>query len=563
MAASEQAGAPLAIGGSRWRARNFDWVATAIAVVLSVPIVSVVLTAIGGDSAAITHLAGTLLPEYVANTLMLGALVVAGVLAIGVPSAWLVAACEFPGRRAVEAALILPMAAPAYVLAYAYADFLSAFGPVQTSLRAMSGWEVGEYWFPEIRSLPGAAAVLTLVLYPYVYVLARAHFLTRSAAALEAARSLGRRPRESLVSVTLPLARPALVAGAALVLMETFADYGTVAYFGVPVFSTGIARAWISLTDLAGAAQLATILLVFVALVLALEWRARGQQRFHETGRRDRRPERIVLGGGRGVAALLACALPPLFGFLIPVAVLASLMLGTGLPEREFWAHLFNSVTLAVLAGIVAALFAVILALARKQRPQSAAGRAASLAGLGYAVPGVVIAIGVLTPFALFDNTLNGILQATIGVPAGLILTGSIAGLIFAYVVRYLAVALQSVTAGLERITPSIEAAARLLGQGPWDAMRRVYLPMIAPSALSAMLLVFVDVMKELPATLMLRPFNFDTLAVAAHNYAADERLGFAAAPSLVIVVAGVVPCVLLLQTISRMAENAAAHSPD
>ncbi len=560
MATSDNPDAPLPLGRARWAGGNFDWVATGIAVVLAVPIVSVVLTAMGGDSAAITHLAGTLLPEYVANTLVLGALVVIGVLAIGLPSAWLVAACEFPGRRIAEAALILPMAAPAYVLAYAYADFLSAFGPLQASLRALSGWEVGEYWFPEIRSLPGAALVLTLVLYPYVYILARAHFLTRSAAALEAARSLGRSPREILVSVTLPLARPALVAGASLVLMETFADYGTVAYFGVPVFTTGITRAWISLSNLSGAAQLATLLLVFVALVLALERRARGQQRFHETGRRDRRPLRTILRGWPARAALFACTLPPLFGFLIPVAILISLMLGTGLPERVFWAHLFNSLTLAVLAGVVAAVVAVILALARKQRPASIAGRAASLAGLGYAVPGVVIAIGVLTPFALFDNALNGMLQATIGVPAGLILTGSIAGLIFAYVVRYLAVALQSITAGLERITPSIEAAARLLGKGPWDAARRVYLPMIAPSALSAMLLVFVDVMKELPATLMLRPFNFDTLAVAAHNYAADERLGFAAAPSLVIVAAGVVPCVLLLQTISRMAENAAAE---
>ncbi len=538
----------------RWT--GFDVAASAIALVVVIPILSVVGIAFTGDGTAIAHLASTFLPEYVANTLALGLLVVAGVLLIGVPAAWLVAACEFPGRRALEFALVLPMAAPAYVLAYAYADFLAAFGPVQSLFRAWTGFEVGAYWFPEIRSLPGAALMLTLVLYPYVYILARAHFLNQSAAALDAARSLGRSAWGSFVAVTLPLARPAIVAGAALALMETFADYGTVSYFGVQVFTTGIYRAWISLSDLAGAAQLATALLVFVALVLMLERNARGARAFHETGRRDRRPERIVLHGARSVAAMVACTLPPIFGFVIPVAVLISLLLGAGPPAREFSLHLLHSLVLAFLAGAVATCVAFVLGLARKQGPASIASRASFIAGLGYAVPGVVVAIGVLMPFAWFDNTLDSALRASFGVSSGLVLTGSIAGLVFAYTVRYLAVALQSVSAGLERITPSIEAAAKLLGRGPWDAVRRVYLPLIAPSALTAALLVFVDVMKELPATLMLRPFNFDTLAVAAHNYAADERLGHAAAPSLVIVAAGIVPCILLLRTISRMSEK-------
>jgi iron(III) transport system permease protein len=461
----------------------------------------------------------------------------------------------------LEAALVLPLAAPAYVLSYAYADFLSAFGPVQSALRAVLGVEVGEYWFPDIRSLPGVALMLTLVLYPYVYLLVRARFLSESGAAWDAARSLGRGPWSAFLSVSLPLARPAIAAGAALALMESFADYGTVSYYGVPVFTTGIYRAWFSFGDPAAAAKLAALLILFVALALSSERWARGGARFHETGRRDFRPKRMHLHGGKSLIAALLCALPPIFGFALPCAVLALLMLRTGLPGREFSEHLVNSFTLAALAAIAATAIAFIFAFARKTRPKTIAGRAAGIAGLGYAIPGAVIAIGVLAPFAFFDNTLNAIFQSLFGVSAGLILTGSILGLIFAYVVRYLAVALQSVASGMERITPSIAGAARLLGRGSGDVLWRVYLPLLSPSALTAVLLVFVDVMKELPATLMLRPFNFDTLAVAAHNYAADERLGFAAAPSLALVAAGIIPCIVLIRSISNAAQQKSASS--
>jgi iron(III) transport system permease protein len=551
-----------------WRAPRLnalDIVAAALAIVVVIPVASVGMSLFSGFSPVFVHIAQTVLSEYALNTLMLGALVIAGVLVVGVPAAWLTAACEFPGRRVLEAALILPLAAPAYVLAYAYADFLSAFGPVQTWLRDLTGWETGDYWFPDVRSLPGAALMLVLVLYPYVYLLARARFLSESATALEAARLLGRGAWSSFFAVSLPLARPALVAGAALAAMETFADYGTVSYFGVPAFTTGIYSAWYSFSDPKAAAQLATLLIGFVALALLFERFARGGARYHETGRRDRRPARYRLTGARALAAIIACAVPPLLGFVVPALVLIALLVDSGGPTRDFARHLTNSLTLAGGAAIIVTAGALVLAFARKERPKALAGRAASLASLGYAVPGAVIAVGVLGAFVAIDNAIDFLFTKVTSAPLGLVLTGGVAGLFFAYLVLYLAVALQSIAAGLERVTPSIGSAARLLSRGSWDVLLRVHLPLIAPSVLTGALLVFVDTMKELPATLMLRPFNFDTLAIAANNYASDERLSWAAAPSLAIVAAGILPCILLIRgiTASQHGQESTPPLPD
>jgi iron(III) transport system permease protein len=531
-----------------------DGAALLLSLSLAVPIASVCFSLLSGQSAVFVHLAQTVLGEYAANTLMLTGLVVLGVLAVGVPAAWLTACCEFPARRFLESALILPLAAPAYVLAYAYADFLSAYGPVQRWLQNLTGWETGDYWFPDVRSLPGAALMLILTLYPYVYLLARARFLNESASAREAARLLGRGAWSSFFAVSLPLARPALVAGATLAAMNSFADYGTVSYFGVPVFTTGIYSAWFSFSDQVAARELAAVLIGFVALVLIAERVLRGRAAFHETGRRDRRPARYVLSPLQSAGAMVGCAVPPLLGFVVPALVLGELLLESGGPTRDFSRHLFNTLTLAAAAGGIVTLGAILLAFARKERPQGIAGRAAAFAGLGYAVPGSVIAVGVLVPFAAFDNAVANVFQRMFGVSPGLILTGGIVALLFAYTALYLAVALQSVSAGLTRVTPSISAAAKLLAEGPWDVLRRVYLPLIAPSVLTGALLVFVDVMKELPATLMLRPFNFDTLAIAANNYASDERLSWAAAPSLAIVAAGIIPCILLIRSIAASA---------
>ena len=547
---------------TRRPATALDAAALVLGLLLAIPIASVCVSVFAGPSPTFIHLAETVLSEYVLNTLAIVVLVITGVLVIGVPAAWLTSCCEFPGRRLLEAALILPLAAPAYVLAYAYAGFLSAYGPVQTALQSLTGWETGDYWFPDVRSLPGAAVMLTLVLYPYVYLLARARFLSESATAREAARLLGRGPWASFLEVSLPLARPAIVAGATLAAMEAFADYGTVAYFGVPAFTTGIYNAWFSFQDPRAAAQLASILIGFVALALLLERFARGKAQFHETGRRDMRPPRFHLRGVKSLGAIVACAVPPLFGFVVPALVLIELLVESGGPTRDFDRHLINSLTLAGVAALVVTAGALLLAYARKERPKALAGKAALFASLGYAVPGSVVAVGVLTPFAVFDNTLSALSERLFGIPTGLVLTGGMAALIFAYLVLYLAVALQSVGSGLERVTPSISAAARLLARGPFDALKRVHLPLITPSVLTAALLVFVDVMKELPATLMLRPFNFDTLAIAANNYASDERLSWAAAPSLAIVAAGIIPCILLIRGIASSTHGANTSTP-
>ena len=540
------------------RLTALDVTALLLALLLAIPLISVCLSLFAGPSATFAHLAATVLPDYIINTLALGVLVAVGVLIVGVPAAWLVAMCDFPGKRLLEAALVLPLAAPAYVLAYAYTDLLDSYGPVQSALRTAFGWQVGDYWFPDMRSLPGAALMLILVLYPYVYLLARARFLAESATALEAARLLGRGPWHSFFAVSLPLARPALAAGATLALMEAFADYGTVSYFGVPVFTTGIYRAWFSFGDPTAAAQLAAFLIGFVALALCLERFARGEARYHETGRRDRRPAAIRLSAPKALTAIVLCTLPPFFGFAVPASSLVNLLIQAGGPARDFWHHLMNSLTLAVLAGVIATIVAIVFAFARHERPRGPVARAVDFVSLGYAAPGAVIAVGVLIPFAAFDNALDAAVRSSLGISTGLLLTGGIAALLFAYLVRFLAVALQSVNAGLERITPSVGGAARMLARGNWDALWRVHAPLIAPSAFTAALIVFVDVMKELPATLMLRPFNFDTLAVAANNYAADERLGFAAAPSLAIVAAGIIPCILLIRGIA-----AATHGRD
>ncbi|MGQ0741258.1 MAG: ABC transporter permease [Alphaproteobacteria bacterium] len=543
-------------GQARSRPNTLGILALVLALLLAIPLVVVCASVLQGPSSTFAHIAATLMPVYMLNTVALGLIVVLGVLILGVPPAWLVSTCIFPGRRFLEAALVLPLAAPAYVLAYAYTDLLDSYGPVQSALRSAFGWETGEYWFPEIRSLPGAALMLILVLYPYVFLLARARFLTESATMLDAARLLGRGRWHAFFSVSLKLARPAIVAGAALAMMEAFADYGTVAYFGVPVFSTGIYRAWFSFADPVSAAQLAAFLIGLVAIALCAERLFRGDARYHETGRGDRRPSPVKLNPAQSYGAIALCGLPPLFGFFIPALSLLLLVIDAGASAREFWRDLGNTLFVAGVAAAMVTLIAAILAFVRHNYANKITARAADLVGLGYAAPGAVIAVGILIPLSFADNAVDALFRAQFGVSTGLLLTGSIFALIFAYAVRFSAVALHGTSAGLERITPSIGGAARMLSRSSWDALIRVYTPMLAPSALTAALIVFVDVMKELPATLILRPFNFDTLAVAAYNYAADERLGFAALPSLAIVAAGIVPCLLLIRGITAAARG-------
>ena len=506
----------------------------------------------------LVHLASTVIPAAAAETAALVLLVAAGVIVLGSTSAWLVAAHEFPGRRLFEWALLVPLAMPAYIVAYAYTDFLQYSGSLQSALRVAFGWQRGDYWFPEIRSIPGAAFVFTVTLYPYVYLLARTAFLARTEAMADAARSLGYSRLRGWLHVNLPMARPAVAAGAALALMETVADYGAAAYFGLQTFTTAIYRAWFSLGDRMAASQLASVLLAVVLVLMAFELRARGRARYVAAPNSARPAQRLQLRGGRGLAAALACCLPLAVGFVIPTAILVALAL-PALPGVDVGRYLLwvgHSVVLGAAAALVAVAIAIALAYAVRLTPGGAAARvvaiAARLMNLGYAVPGIVIAVGLLLPLAAFDNALDAWMKARFGFGTGLLLTGSVAALLYAYVVRYFAVAFQPVEAGLARITAAMDASARSLGASPREVFARVHLPLLAPSLFAAALLVFVDVMKELPATLVLRPFNFDTLAVIAYQFAADERLGEAAIPSLTIVAVGVLPVILLSRAIGR-----------
>ena len=527
----------------------------ALAVLVALPVlaVGVNLFAAGtGDTWG--HLMATVLPEYVANSVWLCLGVGIGVAAMGTGAAWLVALNDFPGRRVAEWTLLLPMAMPAYVLAYAYTDFLQFVGPVQTGLRESFGWHKGDYGFPEVRSLGGAIVLFSCVLYPYVYLLVRTAFLERAGGMIEAARALGLNPWQGFWRVSIPLARPAIAAGMALALMETLADYGTVAYFAVQTFTTGIYRAWFSLGDRVAAAQLAAALLGFVALLILLERISRGRARYHDnTGRR--RATRQVLTGGHALLAQIGCAIPVMIGFLLPALLLLRLALGEAGEESVGFAERFvvlarNSFVLAALAAALAALLALLLGFAARAGRRLAV-LANRVVGLGYAVPGSVIAVGVLIPVTRLDHWLAALWQQLTGANPCLILSGGIAALVYAYLARFLAIALQTVEAGLARITPSMEAAAQSLGSSPGETLRRVHLPLMRGSLLTAALLVFVDVMKELPATLVMRPFNFDTLATQTFTLAADERLAEASTAALAIVVVGLLPIILLARQIS------------
>ena len=529
-----------------------------VAALVALPVITVALHVFLPDEGAWRHITSVLLSEYLRNTVLLVAGTGLGVLALGLSTAWLVSVCRFPGRRLFEWALVLPLAFPAYVIAYTYTDLLQVSGPVQTYIRDLTGWSARDYWFPPIRSLGGAVAMLSLVLYPYVYLLGRAAFVQQSSGILEAARTLGCGPWKAFLKVALPMARPALVAGMLLALMETLADFGTVAYFGVPVFTTGIYRAWFSLGDPVSAAKLSAVLLTFVFVLVALERWNRGGMRFHQLGAPAAERKPYLLKGWRAAAALLVCMVPLTFGFLLPAARLGWLTLVGGDSQfgPRYLGLLWNSVSLAGVSAVVAVAAAVIVGYGLRLRPGRPMRLAHRVAGLGYAIPGSVIAVGVLIPLAAADKGLRAWMISWFGVEPGLLLTGGILGLLFAYVARFLAVSLQSVDAGLARITPAMDDAARALGEGPGRTLKRVHLPILRVNLLTAGLIVFVDVMKELPATLILRPFNFDTLAVQAYKLAADERLAEASTASLAIVAAGMIPVILLARQVSQPARR-------
>lgn len=525
-----------------------------VAVLIATPILVVLSSIFTNQSQTWEHLATTVLPTYIINSLLLMLGVSVGVLVIGVGTAWLVTMCDFVGSRMFEWALLLPLAAPAYLLAYTYTDVLDYFGPVQTFLRGVFGWESAtDYWFPNLRSLWGAIAMMSLVLYPYVYLLTRVTFLEQSVCTQEASRSLGCNPWQSFVKVALPLARPAITAGLALALMETLNDFGTVQYFGVPTFTTGIYRTWFGNGERLAATQLAAVLMMFILSLILLERWSRRQARYYQTSSPFQRLSTYKLKGGRALLAWLSCCLPIVLGLLIPGALLVQMTLENMAEtlDQQFFPLALNSLFLATLTAGLAVILSLFLVYGLRLRGTPVMRFGVRIAAMGYAIPGSVIAVGILIPLAQVEGAIAPLLQNWFNLP-GSFLQGTITALIFAYLVRFLAVSLGSVESGLAKIKPSFDDAAHSLGHSARSTLAKVHAPMMGGSLLTALMLVFVDVMKELPATIVIQPPNFDTLAVRVYRYAADERLVEAAAPALAIVLVGLLPVIFLSWQIAQ-----------
>jgi iron(III) transport system permease protein len=521
----------------------------ALAGVITLPVLAVLASWLGWDAASaqiLGEMAHTVLPGYAWTSLGLCLAVGLGVAVVGTGTAAAVTLFDFRGRRVAEWALLLPLAMPAYVVAYAYTDFLQFSGPAQSWLRDTFGWQ-GRV-LPEVRSVGGAAWVFIFSLYPYVYLLARTALGERAAHLMEAARLLGAPLRRRVMRVALPLARPAVMAGVALALMETLADFGVASYFGIQTFTTGIYKAWLAMDNRLAAAQLATMLLVVVAVLLKLESRAQQRMRFSagrgaRAGSAESRP--VVLRGRRELLAWLVCALPVLMGFVLPVLFMLRPLAAdwSVLPWDRFVQWAFNSVRLGAVTAVLAVAVAIALAWSLRRAPDRLTRGVVQLAGLGYAVPGAVIVVGLLLPVGWLQTVAP---QSGVGYWV----TATSLGIVWAYLLRFCAVALQSVQSGYSRIPSSMDDSARMLGATGWGLLTRVHWPLLRRSTYAAALLVFVDVMKELPATLVLRPFNTDTLAVVAYQLARDERLGEAALPSLALVLVGLLPVVLLSRTL-------------
>ena len=531
---------------------------------LLLPVLAVVASWLPiGESGAVSRqimaeMGRTVLPGYVATTAVLCLLVAAGVTLVGLSAAAAVTLFDFPGRTVFEWALLLPLAMPAYVVAYAYTDFLQYSGPLQTTVRAALNLQ-GRV-FPEVRSLGGAVLVFTFVLYPYVYLLARTALGERAMHLMEAARLLGAPLKRRILKVALPLARPAVAAGVALALMETLADFGVASYFGIQTFTAGIYKAWLAMDNRLAAAQLATVLLVLVALLLRLEYRAQQRMRFSAasgTGVSSKEALPARLRGKHLVLVWCVCALPVLLGFVLPVLFMLRPLLGDGVDVawRNFLWWSFNSVRLGAITALLAVGLALLLAFSVRRGADIFSRTAVQLVGLGYAIPGAVIVVGLLLPVGWLQS-----MWPQSGV--GYLVTATSVGLVWAYLVRFCAVALQSVQSGYARIPASFDDSARMLGTHDLGLAVRVHWPLLKRSTAAAALLVFVDVMKELPATLVLRPFNSDTLAVVAYQLARDERLGEAALPSLALVLVGLLPVILLSRTLRASPHKRVSKAP-
>jgi len=548
---------PSAISSWRLKRRvSPAWTAIValILLVVALPIATVLLLALTPADNIWPHLVSTVLPGSLSRTLLLSGGVAALTFAIGTATAWLVTMYRFPGREVLDRLLVLPLAVPTYIIAYCYVELFDYAGPVQTHLRTAFGFaSAGDYWFPHVRSLGGAIFVLSVVLYPYVYLTARASFAQQSVCVLEVARTLGRSPLATFAGVALPLARPAIAAGVALVIMECLNELGAVQYLGVDTLSASIFATWMQRSNLGGAAQLAAVMLVLIAGLFAAERAARGGARSHHTTGRYRAIPFQEISGWRGIVAAGLASLPFVFGFVVPVLVITqdAATHTKGALSSGFLSAAANTLLLAIIAAAVAVAVALTLGYARRVAGTRFIRSAGHVAALGYAVPGTVLAIGLLIPLAGIDNHVDDFMRSTFGVSTGLLLSGSLFAITLAYVIRFLAVALAPIEAGLDRVSPNLDAAARTLGESALSVLWRVHLPLLMAPLGAAALLVFVDCMKELPATLLLRPFNFETLATHVYSLASIEQLEQASLGALTIVLAGLVPVLLLHEAIA------------
>lgn len=519
-----------------------------LVVLFSLPFVALIGQMLSPDLPVWTHLWQTVLPTYLKNSFILAISVGIISLVIGVLLAWLTASFEFPGRRYFDWLLVLPMAMPGYIVAYAYTWFLDVPGTLQTAIRGLTGWSYGDYYFPNIRSLSGAVIVLSLVLYPYIYLLCRAAFVNQAKGLLEAHQLLGGGNSRFFRQVALPLARPAMFGGLALVLMETLADYGTVEYFGVSTLTTGILKSWFGMNSLSGAALIAMFLMLLVVVVIVVEKSLRGDAKFDEVHAAQERIKRIQLHGWLRYAAALSCGLVAFLGFLLPLILLGLMALQAG-AGIDLAALLQVSWQTFVLAG-GCALLIVLLALFISHQHRSSRSKKLNATlhamSLGYAIPGLVIAVGLSLALGWMDEVINLLQTQLFGGREQLWLSGGFLALIMAYCIRFMAVATQPIQAGLEGINRHFDEVSILAGQSAFKRITTIHMPLLKGSLLTALLLAFVDLLKELPATLVLRPFNFNTLAVKTYELASDERLAEAALPALCIVAVGLIPVLLL-----------------
>ncbi len=518
------------------------------------PLMAIIWVAFSPTENIWPHLVSTSLPHYLLNTVVLMTGVGVAVFLTGVSTAWLISTWSFPGYRIFEWMLLLPLAVPAYILAYLYTDLLEFAGPVQSFLREIFGWQLAtDYWFPNVRSMGGAIMLMGLALYPYVYLMARSSFLEQSPHLLDACHLMGRSRFNTFLFISLPIARPAIAIGTALALMETLNDFGTVDYFAVHTLTAGLFDVWLNMNNLGGAAQIALVMLTFVLILLALEHIGRSKIRFYQNSGRFARRENIPLHGIYKWIAFTLCLLPVLAGFLIPFALLINY--GVQYFDQswtaEFREYTFSSLTVAGIAAISCATISILIVYSRRIITPSWFSSLSRLSSLGYAIPGSVLAVGLVISLTTLENRIDGFFRLYFGFSTGLILTGTLFALILTYIIRFLAISTGSIESSFSKIPGSIDMAARTLGHPPLRTLRLFHIPLLKSGIFTAMLIVFVDCMKELPATLLLRPFNFETLATHVYLFASDEMIEYSALSALMIVLTGLIPVVVLSKTIS------------